>query len=143
MRGGETMGLAERKMLCEELKKNEVCNNYWAEQMEYELEKDIQLAHEPVGDMSIYSKYFEFHTRYIGDRPELLGTTAVVKIGITSNCPKYDIKKAEAGTDCFHNVRIIVSKEEKELITAKFRLWSEEEPQYCGKETALKLVLQN
>lgn len=137
------MGLAERKMLCEELQKNEVYNNYWSKQMECELEKEIQLTHESVGDMNIYSKYFEFRTHYIGNLPELLGTTAVIKIGITANCSEYDIKKAEAGTDCFHNVKIIVCNEGKKLLTAKFRLWSEEKPQYCGNETVLKLLLQH
>ena len=137
------MGLTERKLLCDELQENELCKNYWSKAMEDELEKDIQLTHEPVGDMAIYSKYFEFHTQYGGDREELRGTTAIIKIGITANHPVYDLEKAAAETDCFHNVRIIVSRGDKELLTAKFRLWGKEEPEYSGDRATLKMLLQD
>lgn len=56
------MRINEKTRLCEELRKNDLCQNYWSEVIEFELEKEIRLAHEPVGDMGIYSKCFEFHT---------------------------------------------------------------------------------
>ena len=131
----------EKNILCEKLRENKLCQNYWSKQIEYELEKDIQLTYEPVGDMAIYSKHFEFHTTYGGGKEELCGTTAIIKISITANHPEYDLKKAIAGTDCFHNIRIIVHKEGRELLTAKFRLWDKEEPRYFGDETILKMLL--
>lgn len=140
---GETMGLTEKNMLCEELRKNELCQYYWSKQIECELEKDIQLTHEPVGDMAIYSKCFEFHTQYSGDKEELRGTTAIIKIRITANQPGYDLEAAAAGKDCFHNIRVIVNREGKELLTAKFRLWDKEEPVYSGDKKSLKMLLQD
>lgn len=135
------MGLTEKNMLCVELQKNELCQNYWSKQIDCELEKDIQLTHEPIGDMAIYSKCFEFHTQYRGNKEELRGTTAVIKISITANQPEYDLEKAVVGLDCFHNVWIIVSKEGKELFTEKFRLWDTEESTYSGDKMALKMLL--
>lgn len=137
------MGLTEKKILCEKLRENKLCQYYWSKNIESELEKDIQLMQEPVGDMSIYSKYYEFHTQYSGDDEELLGTTAVINISITASHMGYDLKEAAVGTDCFHNVQIIVNREGKELITAKFRLWDKEEPKYSGDKTALKILLKD
>lgn len=137
------MRLTEKNMLCEELRKNQLCQNYWSKQIEIELENDIQLTHEPVGDMAIYSEYFEFHTQYNGSKKELCGTTAVIKISITANQPGYDLEKAATGKDCFHNIWIIVNKEGKELLTAKFRLWDKEDPIYSGDKKALKMLLQD
>ena len=139
---GKIMRLTEKEILCAELRKNELCNSYWSEEIEFQLKKDIQLTHEPVGDMAIYSKYFEFHTSYKGNIEELVGTTALIKLGITANQSEYDIKKAIAGTDCYHNVRIIVIKEKKEILKAKFRLWSEKETEYCGNENELRMLSQ-
>lgn len=135
------MGKIEKNLICDELRKNDLCRKYWSEQMEHDLEKDIQLVHEPVGDMAIYSKYFEFCANYCGEDDVLSKTYAIIKINITSNQPEYDIKKAMAGNDCFHNVRISVKKGEKILLTGKFRLWSNEEAEYCGNESSLSMLL--
>lgn len=137
------MGYIEKNILCEELRKNELCQNYWSKQIEYELEKDIQLTHEPVGDMAIYSKSYEFHVPYSGDKKELQGTTATIKIKITANQAKFDLNAAMAGVDCFHNIWIIVDREGKELLTARFRLWDREEPIYSGDKQTLKIFLQD
>lgn len=137
------MGATEKNILCEKLRENKLCQTYWSKQIECELEKDILLTHEPVGDMAIYSKRFKFHTWYGGNKKELLGTTAIIKITITANHPEYDLKKATVGTDCFHNIQIIVYKEGTELLTAKFRLWDKEEPKYTGNRKALKILLQD
>lgn len=137
------MGIAEKNILCEKLQENELCRNYWSKQIENELEKDIQFMQEPVGDMEIYSKHYEFHTQYGGGREELRGTTAIIKISITAKHPEYDLKEAEAGKDCFHNIRIIVHKEGKKLLTAEFRLWDKEEPRYSGEKTILRMLLKD
>lgn len=136
------MRINEKTRLCEELRKNDLCQNYWSEVIEFELEKEIRLAHEPVGDMGIYSKCFEFHTKYNGNKKELYGTIAVIKIRITANQSEYDLKKAAEGIDCFHNIRIIVDREGKELLTVKFRLWDKEDPIYSGDKKILKLLLE-
>ena len=137
------MGLMEKDILWEKLWENKLCQNYWSKQIESELENDIQLIHESVGDMAIYSKYFEFYTPYGGNKEELRGTTAVIKISITANHPRYDLEKAIKAIDCFHNIQIIVCKDGKEMLTAKFRLWDKEEPKYSGDKTILKMLLQD
>lgn len=137
------MGIAEKDILCEKLQENELCRNYWSKQIENEFEKDILLVREPVGDMAIYSKHYEFHTQYGGDREELRGTTAVIKISITANHPEYNLKEAEMGKDCFHNILIIVHKEGEELFTVKFRLWGKDEPRYSGEKSILKMLLKD
>lgn len=137
------MGVTEKNILCRKLQENKLCQKYWSEQIENELEKDIRLTLESVGEMAIYSKHFEFHTQYGGDKEELCATTATIKISITANIPEYDLKKAEAGTDCFHNVRIIVYKEGKKLLTAEFRLWDKKSLRYSGKETVLEMLLRD
>ena len=137
------MGLKEKNVLCKELRKNELFQNYWSKQIEWELEKDILLTHEPVGDMAIYSKSFEFHTQYTGNQKELHGTTATIKIKITANRLEYDLEAAVAGRDCFHNIWIIIDREGKELLTVKFRLWDREEAIYSGDKATLKILLQD
>ncbi len=137
------MGIMEKERLCEELQKNELCQNYWSDEIGCEFERDMRLTHEPVGDMAIYSKYFEFHTDYCGNRKELCGTTAVIKMKITANEQEYDLNKAIDGKDCFHNIRVIVYREDQELLTAKFRLWGKEKPIYSGDKTALKILLND
>lgn len=137
------MGLAEREIITEELKKHEICNWFWPKEIEKELEKDIELSYEPIGEMGVYSKCFEFSAPYCGTEKTLESAKAIIRIKITANDPIYDIQKAGQGKDIYHNVQIKVAIDEDTLITCKFRMWSGEEEEYCGNKEVLKRFFQN
>lgn len=132
----------DKGKLLQELKKHKLCDWFWSEQIEEELNKDIVLEYEPVGDMGIYSKYFEFKELYCGNKKELLGSVAIINIAITANIPHYDIKKAVEGTDCFHNVTIKIAKEKINILTCHFRLWCGEEEDYSGEKSIIQNILK-
>ena len=50
------MGIIEKDRIVEELKKHKLCSCFWSDEISAELEKEIQLTYEPVGDMGVYSK---------------------------------------------------------------------------------------
>lgn len=128
--------------LIEELKKLKLCRLFWSEQISKELEQNITLEYEPLGEMGIYSKHYEFRLPYTGNEEDLLGTTAVIELKITSYNPDYDIKKAIEGKGCFHNVKIRVNKKSEILVTCHCRLWSNKKEEYCGDQSVLKKILR-
>ncbi len=137
------MGIIEKDRIVEELKKHKLCQYFWSDEISEELEREIRLTYEPVGDMGIYSKYFEFYVPYNGKKDCLLKTNAVIKLGITANTPDYDIHKAIEGIDFFHNVKIKVVRDGEVLLSSHFRLWSEEKEEYRGSETLLDEILHD
>lgn len=137
------MGIAEREIMVEELKKHEICNWFWSDKIEKELEEDIELSYEPIGEMGVYSKCFELSAPYCGTEKTLKGAKAIIHIKITANDSKYNIQKAVQGKDIYHNVQIKVAIDEDTLITCKFRMWSGEEEEYCGNKEVLKRFFQN
>lgn len=130
-------------ILIKELKKHELCNSFWSEQVNQELEKQISLQYEPIGEMGIYSKSFHFRSLYSGDKEFLLGTEGIIDIKISSNIPEYDIQKAINNIDCFHNVQIKVKKGEKLLLSSCFRLWDNQEEQFCGDKNFLNIYFNS
>ena len=128
-------------ILTGELKKHKLCGLYWSDEVEEVLAGEITLEYEPVGDMGIYSRYFKFELSYQGDDSRLAGTSASMRISITSVNRAYDLEKAEAGEDCFHNVCIKVKRDKESIVTCEFRLWDEEAEKYSGDGEMMSLIL--
>lgn len=131
------------QILINELKKRKLCRLFWSDEIEKTLNGDIVLTYEPVGDMGIYSKYFDFELLYCGANVQFAETTARMHIAITANGQVYDMQKAVAGTDCFHNIFIEVKREKESLFTCKFRLWDTEPEEYCGNQTIICTMLNS
>ena len=130
-----------KQCIIKELRKHELCNMFWSEQIEKKLDEEITLNYEPIGEFGIYSIYYEFTLPYLGNRSNFSGTKAIIKIGITANSADYDIEKAIEGIDCFHNVQIDILKENDVILINRFRLWSGKEDEYSGNKEVLKDVL--
>lgn len=137
------MGKQRKETLIQELKQQKVLSWYWSEKMEKVLTEEIVLDYETVGDLGIYSKYYEFCIPYAGQITSLIGTEARIRIGITANTPKYDINKAIEGTDCYHNVLIVIYRNHAPILSVRFRLWSGEKAEYSGNESLLNDILQS
>lgn len=137
------VGKVNRNSLIEELKKYELCRVFLNEEICRELSKKIVLQYEPIGELGIYSKYFEFKGMYCGDDKYLSGAEAVIRISVTANCREYDIQKAIEGSDCFHNVQMKVLKAGKEILTCRFRLWSNQKEEYTGDQSVWNMFLNH
>lgn len=135
------MDFLDNNILIEELRRHKLFRLYWSRQMEEELQKEIVLSYEPVGEMGIYSKYFEYSAPYIGSEANLSDTIAVIHLSITSNSQDYNVQKAVSGLDFFHNVKIRIYKDDDLILTCKFRLWSKEEEEYSGTKEKLEFLL--
>lgn len=127
-----------KEQITKELRKHELCKLFWSEKIVKGLDEDITLKYEPIGEFGIHSKYYEFSIPYVGGKSKFLETRAVIKLGITANTSDYDIKKAIAGIDCFHNVQIQIFKGDNVILTNKFRLWSGEEDEFYGNKDILE-----
>lgn len=134
------MGIKVKEILLQELRKCKLCRLYWSDQISKELEQEIVLEYEPVGEMGVYKKQLSFNLQYGGEDTHLLGTEAIMNIIISAYSSEYSIQKAIDGIDCFHNVQIKVIRENKLLLTCQCRLWSGEE-EYCGSWSMMKLLL--
>ena len=131
----------KNRALIEELRKNSLCNEYWDKEIEIALTKEIVLEYEPVGTMGVYRCCFDFLLPYHGTNPALLGTEASLEVNITSSEKEYNLKKALAGKDCFHNIIIKVRKDGKKILSSEFRLWDEGEELLSGKKSIIEAIL--
>lgn len=130
-------------LLINELKDHKLCQCFWSEELEQELSKKIALSYKPMGELGVYNKHYEFRLPYNGLKEELYETHAVLHLDITSGTPAYDVQKAIGGLDCFHNVHILVFKNDSTIITNKFQLWNRAKNEYCGNEEMLNLFLNH
>lgn len=135
------MDVKGKEVLLQELKKCKLCRLYWSEQIAKELEKEIVLEYEPVGEMGVFQKQLAFRLQYGGENSCFLGTEAIMDIKISAYNSEYNIQKASEGIDCFHNIQIKVVRGNQVLLTCKYRLWSEEDEEYCGSLSMMKLFL--
>lgn len=130
-----------QNLLIEELRNHQICKDFWDNRICEVLEQEIVLEYEPVGEMGVYSSYFEFCMPYVGNEKDLSEIRAFMKLGITASMPDYDIQKAIAGTDCFHNVQIQIKRDEEILAAICFRLWNGKKDKYSGSKEILNLLL--
>lgn len=133
--------LIMNNILVEQLRKHDLCKLFWSEQIAQTLQKEIILEYEPVGEMGVYSRQFVFPMLYTGGDAFLSNTKAILNLKITSGSNEYNLQKAMAGEDCFHNVQIKIIEGSELIILCRFRLWCQEEEEYTGKKSVLKRVL--
>lgn len=128
------------QLIIEELKKNKLCALFWDKKIEIELNKPIQLVYEPIGEMGVYSKEYSFSLPYKGIDKRFSGLISLLEIKITSLQEEY-YSEIEGKELLFYNVTITIRNDKESIISTKYRLFSGNEPEYWGKESALKLFL--
>lgn len=129
------------RTIVEELKKNRLCALFWNKKVEDDLNKPIELKYEPIGEMGVYSKEYSFLLPYNGDDNRFAGLLALMEIKITSLHKEYYFTEEENDDSFYYNVKITIRNDKESIISTKFRIFSDEEPEFWGKESALRLFL--
>ena len=129
------------RTIVEELKKNRLCALFWNKKVEDDLNKPIELKYEPIGEMGVYSKEYSFLLPYNGDDNRFAGLLALMEIKITSLHKEYYLTEEENDDSFYYNVKITIRNDKESIISTKFRIFSDEEPEFWGKESALRLFL--
>lgn len=128
--------------LVKEIKANAVCDLFWDEkQIEDELSRPIELTYEPVGELGVYSKDFVFSLPYKGNDDRCKDLIAVLEMKITSDQKDYKAEPGEFDDNCYYNVKINIMNNKEKILSTKYQLFSTAEPEYWGRESAIKMIL--
>lgn len=127
--------------ISEEIKRNKLCMLFWDEQIDHELDMPLDLIYEPVGEMGIYSKEYSFCLPYRGDDNRLKGLVAVFLLKITSAEMQNGSIAGIKNDNCYYTLLLTIKKDNKKILASKVQLFSCEEPEYWGTESALRLFL--
>lgn len=128
--------------LIKEIKANVLCDLFWDEKrIKEELSRPIELTYEPVGEFGIYSKEFLFSLPYKGNDDRFKGLTSVLEVKITSDQKDYKAEAGESDDNCYYNVKLTVMNNKERILSTKYQLFSTAEPEYWGRESAIKMLL--
>jgi hypothetical protein len=129
------------KTIIDELKRHNILKHYWSDEIEEWLRLPITLKYEAAEYVGFYKSDVKIELDYLGDKNELINTTALLMLRFCSMEEEFSLERAMKAVQCSINATVWIMASGKIILISKFYLWNDISDNFEGAEDVLRLFI--